>query len=76
MDSVALNAGFSAYSASSVSMKPSLQPQKVAFLTYSHDWYRVGVMLAWEGDGSGGENAVGEQSIFGKITCITIESQL
>jgi hypothetical protein len=44
-DSVSLNAGLHAYSASSVSMKVSLQPQEAVFLTYSHGWYRVDGIL-------------------------------
>ena len=60
-DSVTLNAGLHAYSASSVSMKLTLQPQAAAFLTYSHEWYRVDVMLSWERDSSGEKNAVVER---------------
>lgn len=54
MDSVALNERLRAYSAGSLSTKLSLQPQEMAFLTYSHEWYRVGIMLAWERDSGGG----------------------
>jgi len=74
MDSLVLNAGYCAYPASSVSLKSSLQPQEVAFLTYSHERCRVSVMLVLKSDGSGGKSAVGAQSIFGKITCMRIES--